>query len=402
MRTIRPFTSSALPGSRARSSSVASRLRMRARSLLLRPTSSPGKAAGADPASRSLEAHYARATASAGLSRAAPRAMGARMSSATPGLGASLPLPPDLEMCRRIAEHAEILGYESLWIADTGAGPDAFVVAAVAAGVTRRARIGTAVIPVYTRALPVHAAGAGSVAQLAPGRFVLGLGISSETIVDAWGGVLFEKPFARMRETVAVLRQMLAGERVSFDGKTVRTKSFRLVSPPPRPVPIYIAALMPPMLELAGDVADGVILNFMPAEAGPRMLAHVRKGAERAGRDGAELEVVARFQTLVTDDVPRARAVIRQMMGPYFATSVYNRFVAWCGFAEEARAIDAAWRAKDRARNVAAVTDDVVDRLAIIGTPEHCRERLPPPPAAGGRHPPRHPLLLPGGGGWGA
>src|SRR6266480_2743383 len=160
--------------------------------------------------------------------------MEARMSAVLPRLGASLPLPPDLDMCRRVAEHAEILGYESLWIADTGAGPDAFVVAAVAAGVTRRARIGTAVIPVYTRALPVHAAGAGSVAQLAPGRFVLGLGVSSETIVDTWGGVPFRKPFARMRETVAVLRQMLAGERVSFEGKTVRTKNFRLVSPPDR------------------------------------------------------------------------------------------------------------------------------------------------------------------------
>ena len=114
----------------------------------------------------------------------------------------------------------------------------------------------------------------------------------------------------------------------------------------------------------------------MPVEAVPRMLAHVRKGAERAGRGGAELEVVARFQTLVTDDVPRAREAIRHMMGPYFSTSVYNRFVAWCGFAEEARAIDAAWRAKDRARNVAAVTDDMVDRLAIIGTPEHCRKQL--------------------------
>jgi len=298
------------------------------------------------------------------------------MSSPIARLGASLPLPPDLDMCRRVAEHAEILGYESLWIADTGAGPDAFVVAAVAAGVTRGVRIGTAVVPLYTRALPVHAASAGSVAQLAPGRFVLGLGVSSETIVATWGGVPFERPLARMRESVAVLRRMLAGERVSFAGKTVRTQNFRLVSPPPQPVPIYVAALMPPMLELAGEIADGVILNFMPVEAVPRMLAHVREGAARSGRDAAKLEVVARFQTLVTDDVPRARDAIRQMMGPYFATSVYNRFVAWCGFAEEARALDAAWRARDRARNVAAVTDDMVDRLAIIGTPERCRERL--------------------------
>src|SRR3989442_3633952 len=104
-------------------------------------------------------------------------------------------------MCRRVAEHAEILGYESLWIADTGAGPDAFVVAAVAAGVTRRVRIGTAVIPIYTRALPVHAAGAGSVAQLAPGRFVLGLGGPSETIVGTSGGVPFRAPLPRMPAT---------------------------------------------------------------------------------------------------------------------------------------------------------------------------------------------------------
>src|SRR5207247_8281845 len=146
MRTIRPFTSSALPGSRARSSSVASRLRMRARSLLLYPTSSPGKAAGADPASRSREAHYARATASAGLSRAAPRAMGARMSSPIARLGASLPLPPDLDMCRRVADLAELLGYDRLWIADTCGRPAVCVVAAVAAGVARCARSDTPVL----------------------------------------------------------------------------------------------------------------------------------------------------------------------------------------------------------------------------------------------------------------
>jgi len=130
------------------------------------------------------------------------------------------------------------------------------------------------------------------------------------------------------------------------------------------------------MLELAGEIADGVILNFMPVDAVPRMLAHVRAGAERAGRDPARLEVVSRFQTIVTDDVPAARAALRHMMGPYFATSVYNRFVAWCGFPEEARAIDAGWRAKDRAQNLAAVTDEMIDRLAIIGSAAECRAQL--------------------------
>jgi probable F420-dependent oxidoreductase len=309
-------------------------------------------------------------------------------------LGASLPLPPDLAMCRRVAERAEALGYESLWIADTGAGPDAFVVAGLAAEVTRRVRIGTAVIPIYTRAPSVLAAGAGSVAQLAPGRFILGLGISSETIVDAWGGVPFRRPFARMRETVDVLRRMLGGDRVTYQGRTVRTRNFRLVSQPPAPIPIYIAGLMPPMLELAGEIADGVILNFMPVEAVPRMLAHVRAGAARAGRDPSSIEVVSRFQVVVTDDVPAARQALRHMMGPYFATSVYNRFVAWCGFPEEAKAIDAGWRAKDRGRNLSAVTDDMVDRLAIIGTPEECRRRLAAFAGAGVTTPMIQPFLF--------
>src|SRR5262249_61795334 len=138
--------------------------------------------------------------------------------------------------------------------------------------------------------------------------------------VDVWGGVPFDRPFTRMRETVALLRQMLAGERVTFAGTTVRTRNFRLVSPPPVPVPIYIAALMPPMLELAGEIADGVILNFMPVDAVPRMLAHVRRGAERAGRDASALEVVARFHTAVTDDVAGGASRPRPPTGPHVAT----------------------------------------------------------------------------------
>jgi probable F420-dependent oxidoreductase len=309
-------------------------------------------------------------------------------------LAASLPIPPDLPMCQRAARRMEELGYDSVWIADTGAGPDAFVVATAVADVTTRLRIGTAVIPIYTRTPSVFAGAAGSVAQLAPGRFVLGLGASSETIVASWGGVPFEKPLAHMREAVAILRQMLAGERVTFEGKRLRTRGFRLVAPPPKPVPIYLAALMPPMLELAGELADGVILNMMPLEAVPRMLEHVRRGAERAGRDPQTIEVVARFQVIVTDDPVAARGAVRHMLGPYFATSVYNRFAAWCGFVDEAREILAAWQAKDRARNLAAVTDAMIDRIAIIGSVDACRQRLRAFHAAGVTTPMVHPFLF--------
>lgn len=309
-------------------------------------------------------------------------------------LAASLPMPPDLAMCRRVAERVEALGYESVWIADTGAGPDAFVVGAAAAAVTSRLRIGTAVVPIYTRTPSVMAACAGSLAQLAPGRVVLGVGASSETIVDGWGGVPFTRPLLRMRETVTVLRRMLAGERVTFEGRTLRTRGFRLVSPPPAPVPIHVAALMPPMLELAGEIADGVVLNFFPLDAVPRILEHVAIGAARAGRDPKSLEIVSRFQVIVTDDPPAARQAIRHMMGPYFATSVYNRFVAWCGFDAEAQEILAGWQQKDRARNLAAVTDAMIDRLAIIGTAAECRAKLAAFAAAGITTPMVHPFLF--------
>ena len=202
-------------------------------------------------------------------------------------LAASLPVPPDLAMCRRVAERVEALGYDSVWIADTGAGPDAFVVGAAVATVHGAA-------PHRHRGRPrlhAHAVGHGRRAPAPsrssrPGASCSGIGASSETIVDAWGGVPFERPLQRMRETVDVLRQMLAGERVTFAGTHDPHAGL-----PPRVAAAAAGArstspaLMPPMLELAGEIADGVILNFMPVEAVPRMLEHVRRGAERAGRD---------------------------------------------------------------------------------------------------------------------
>jgi probable F420-dependent oxidoreductase len=306
----------------------------------------------------------------------------------------SLPVPPDLAGCQRVAARAEALGYESIWIADTGAGPDAFVTAAAVAAVTKQIRIGTAVIPAYTRSPSVMAAGAGSVAQLAPGRFVLGLGASSDTIVERWGGVPFKRPLVRIRETTQLVRAMLTEPKVTFEGKSVRTHGFRLVARPPAPVPIYLGALMPPMLELAGELADGIVLNLMPVDAVPRMLEHVRIGAERAGRDASELEIVCRFQTVVTDDEAGARGMVRRMLGPYFATAVYNRFAAWCGFEDESRAILEAWTMKDRAANLAAVTDDMIDRIAIIGTAEACRAKIECFVAAGITTPMVHPFLF--------
>ncbi len=291
-------------------------------------------------------------------------------------LAASLPVPPSVPATQRAAQRAEELGYESLWIADSG-GPDPFVVAAAAAAVTSRVRIGTAVIPAYTRTPPVISCAAASCAELAPGRFVLGIGSSSENIVQKWSGIPFKRPLSRVRETVSAVRGILAGEKSDLSGRALETHGYRLqMIPPSPPVPIHVGALGPPMLELAGEIADGVTLNMMPVEAVPRMMEHVAKGAEKAGRDMSHFEVVSRFMVCITDDRESARGFMRGFFGPYFATSVYNRFVAWCGFEDEAKGILEGWQAKDRAKVGASVTDAMIDSIAVIGSAEECREKL--------------------------
>lgn len=290
-------------------------------------------------------------------------------------LGLTLPVGPDVRSSIEWARRAEALGYESLWIAEAG-GPDPFVLAGCAAQVTARARIGLAVSPVYTRTPATIAAAAATVSQLAPGRFVLGLGASSHAIVGNWHGLKFEKPLARVRETVAAVRGMLRGEKVQMEGETLRTRGFRLASPPASPVPIYLGALKPAMLELAGEAGDGVVLNLFPVEALPRMLKHFSAGAARAGKDGGAMEVVCRHIVLVSDDKAAARDLFRLVLTGYFATPVYNRYAAWYGFEEEAELIARGFATGDRELTRKGMSDRFVDALGIFGSLQECRERI--------------------------
>lgn len=290
-------------------------------------------------------------------------------------LGISLPVPPDMRTCLWWAQRAEDLGYESIWIADTN-GPDPFALAAAVCQVTKRVRVGIAVSPVYTRTPGVLAQAAATLAQLAPGRFILGLGSSSHAIVEQWHGLSFEKPVTRVRETVELVRMLLRGEKTSFDGRTVKSRGLRLLMVPPAPVPIYVGALRPPMLELAGEVADGVAVNLFPVEALARMREHVALGARRAGRDPSTLEIVCRHQVMVTNDRQMAREIFRNALTGYFATPVYNRFAAWYGFEEEAHWIAEGFRKGDRELTRKGMSDRFVDALAIFGSVEECRERI--------------------------
>jgi probable F420-dependent oxidoreductase len=224
---------------------------------------------------------------------------------------------------------------------------------------------------------------AGTVAQLADDRFVLGLGSSSHAIVEEWNGVAFEKPLTRVRETVAILRQSLSGARTDFAGRTVRSRGFRLGSVPARPLPIYLGALREKMLALAGEVGDGLVVNLFPVTALPKMLAAYRAGAARIGRDASHDEVVCRFQVAVTDDVAAARQIVRLAFGPYVAQPVYNAFFAWCGFEAEAKAVADSFAARDRAGVARGMTDTLVDRVTILGSADRCRAQLAEFVAAG-------------------
>jgi len=297
-------------------------------------------------------------------------------------LALSLPVPGDVAACLDWARRAEDLGYESIWIAETG-GPDPFVLAGAVAQVTTRVRIGLAVSPVYIRTPATIAAAAGTVAQLAGGRFILGLGASSHAIVGGWHGTPFRKPLARVRETVTIVRAMLAGQKVSFEGETLRSSGFRLMVPPPGPVPIYVGALRPAMLELAGEIGDGVAVNLLPVAAMGPTRAHLAVGAARVGKDPAGLEMVCRHQVLVTDDKAGARELFRSALTGYFATPVYNQYAAWYGFAEEAETIAAGFKAGDRARTRQGMSDRLIDAIAIFGSLEECKERIAAYVAAG-------------------
>lgn len=297
-------------------------------------------------------------------------------------LALSLPVPGDVNACVDWARRAEDLGYESIWIAETG-GPDPFVLAGVVAQATTRVRIGLAVSPVYIRTPATIAAAAGTVSQLAPGRFILGLGASSHAIVGGWHGTPFRKPLTRVRETVTTVRSMLAGEKSSFDGETLRTHGFRLMVPPAAPVPIYVGALRPAMIELAGEVGDGVAINLLPPAAVAPTRAHLAAGAARAGKDPRALEVVCRQQVLVTDDRAGARDLFRNALTGYFATPVYNQYAAWYGFEEEAARIAEGFKRGDRALTRQGMSDRLIDAIAIFGSLDECKARIAEYVAAG-------------------
>lgn len=277
-----------------------------------------------------------------------------------------------------LAVMAESQGYEDVWFADVGS-PDALTLAAAVAVRTKRVRIGVAVTPIYTRTPPVLAASANTLQELSAERFILGLGTSSHTMVENWHGLSFAKPVKRMRETVLLLREIFEGTKTDFQGETLSSHGYRQKS---MHIPLYIAALRPKMLETAAEIGDGVVLNLYPRPALANIIRHIKIGAAHAKKDFLP-EIVCRHQVLVCDDSKEAMPPLRAFLSSYFATKVYNDYLAWCGYPEIAAELLDAWNKKDKQRSHNAMSDDLIHELTIVGNEGYCREHLRNSAAAG-------------------
>ncbi len=296
------------------------------------------------------------------------------MSKHTKKIAVTLPAGPHWKDTLERVQWAEANGIPDAWGSEAIA-PDALTIAAALGALTQNIRLGIAICSVYARTPAAFAATANAIEQIAPGRFVLGLGSSSPGMVEGWHGQKFEKPLSRVRETTLAIRSMLAGEKSNVDGATIRSQGYRQF-PMESPPPIYLAALRSKMIETAAETGDGVIFNLWPKSALPKMMSHVKIGAERAGKSADDVEIVNRAMVLVTDDKAAGRDRFRASFAPYYATPVYNAFLAWAGFEDAAATIREGWAEKDRKKTGAALTDALIDEIAIIGSAGEVQERI--------------------------
>jgi probable F420-dependent oxidoreductase len=280
--------------------------------------------------------------------------------------GITIPLTgvPLLEH-RPLIEKLPDLGYTDAWSSEID-GTDAFSPLLLASQWAPQLRLGSAIVPVYTRGPAVLAQSAATLAEVAPDRVVLGIGTSSPVVVSQWNAAEFTEPYARTRDTLRFLRSALAGEKVTEQYPTFSVNRFKLERVPEPPPRIMLAALRPGMLKLAAKEADGAITNWLAATDVPKVRAEV----------GPDVELVARIFVCPTEDAEAARALGRRMISSYLTVPVYAAFHDWLGRGEVLAPMHKLWAAGDRKGANAAIPDEVVDELILHGSPEACRDRV--------------------------
>jgi probable F420-dependent oxidoreductase len=273
------------------------------------------------------------------------------------GLTLPLPLTPLAEH-EPLVRRAEAAGYTDLWSGETN-GPDGFTPLALAAAWTSEARLGTGVVGVFQRGPALLAQQAAALADASGGRFALGIGASSDRIVEGWNRIPFERPLSRVSETLDFLRPALAGERTA--------NGFKLESAPP-PVPIVLAALRGRMLALAVEKGDGAFTNFLPLSGLSQVVQHL---------DGAKqgFELLCRFFCLAGER-EQVEPAARFMFSSYITVPVYRDFYRWLGHGDAIAEMCERWEAGDRQAAAAAAPWELIEQMFILGSPEQMKARL--------------------------
>jgi probable F420-dependent oxidoreductase len=277
---------------------------------------------------------------------------------------------PLAEQRHLIVELAE-LGYTDVWSSEAN-GADAFTPLALASAWEPTLRLGTAIVPAFTRGPALMAQSVASLAQAAPGRLAFGLGTSSDVIVQGWNGIPFDEPYKRTRDMVRFLREALAGEKIKHDYDTFSVRGFKLGIVPSEPVPLLVAALREGMLRLAGREGDGAIVNWLSADD-VRTVAPI---VQDASPDGQPREVVARLFVAATEDRDAVHKMGRYAIAAYLNVPVYAAFHDWMGRGDDLKEMWRLWKEGDRQAALAAIPDHVVDDLIIWGSPEQCKEHI--------------------------
>jgi probable F420-dependent oxidoreductase len=272
---------------------------------------------------------------------------------------------------------AETLGYESAWMTEGHAG-DQFAILGACAAATTRIRLGTAISSVFVRSAPTIAMAAATVDELSGGRLILGLGSSHRVQVEGEHGVPFDRPIPRLRDTVAIVRALLRDGIVAYKGEAIGIERFELWFRPLRnDVPIYLAALFPKMLEIVGELAQGLLLTYPTLDSGRRAAEHIAIGARRAGRRPEDVEIASLLPCQVADSGAEARDRLRPGLAFYIGFFPrYNRLLAEAGFADAVAAVKTAWDRGDRDGAARLVPDALIDAVALAGTPAECRAKI--------------------------
>ncbi|MFQ5934111.1 MAG: LLM class flavin-dependent oxidoreductase [Dehalococcoidia bacterium] len=291
------------------------------------------------------------------------------------GLSGSGMTPPEVVECVRLADE---LGYDSAWLSE-GHGGDQFSTLTACALATERIKLGTSISSVFVRSAPTIAMAAACVDHFSGGRFILGLGSSHRVQVEGEHGLDYSRPVRRLRESVEIIRTLLREGEARYKGEVLDIQRFDIWFKPLRQeIPIYLAAVFPKMLRICGELAQGTMLTWTTVDGARKAAEMVAEGAREAGRHPEDIDVASLISTSVSMEGLAGPDDLRMSLGYYAGFFPrYNRQLAKSGFPEEAAAIRRAYRDGRRGEELAKlVPDHVLSAVAVIGTPDQCKERL--------------------------